>query len=166
MHYFPTNVNLDIPVSYIHDFISRNPNGWTQHKSTVSDRMTSLWYIPLWQNNKLLNKNWNPGIKTSIPKLNHSVILLKIPANNHEPPHVDGDKNPRKTAWIFPLSESYAPTRFYENDNLIDEYAGQMLLNTAKTHEVCNGEKDRYNLQICFEEDIKTVLEEHLDIIF
>ena len=41
-----------------------------------------------------------------------------------------------------------------------------MLLNTTKIHEVCNGEEDRYNLQICFEEDIKTVLKEHLDVIF
>jgi hypothetical protein len=164
MHYYPTNIELDIPHEYILEFISKN--NWTRHKSTVSNRMTSLWYTPIWQNNNLINENWNPKIKTKIPRLKHSVILLKIPAHAHEPPHVDGDKNPRKTAWIFPLSESYAPTRFYEGDNLIDEYAGQMLLNTAKIHEVCNGEKDRYNLQICFEENIETVLEEHLDIIF
>ena len=68
MHYFPTNIKLDIPVSYIHDFISRNPNAWTRHKSTVSGRMTPISYIPLWQNNNLINKNWNPGIKTKIPR--------------------------------------------------------------------------------------------------
>ena len=181
-HYYPTNVELDIPKDYIQDFISRlDDNDWINHKSTQSDRMTEIWWVPIKRPDKFqylpddhpfyklpkFHPKWDPSIDTKLAKLNYSLILLKIFANQHMKPHTDGLSNPRRTVWAFPMSGNYSSVKFYDNfdEECIGEYTGQMFLNTANIHEVDNGAEDRYNLQICFEEDIETVWAKHQNFV-
>ena len=181
-HYYPTNVELDIPKEYIYEFISKlEDSDWINHKSTKSDRMTEIWWTPIMRADKYDNlpddhfyykfPKWNPKwdqkYQTELPRLNYSLILLKIFANDHMKPHTDGLTNPRRTVWAFPLSGEYSSVKFYDNfdEDCVEEYAGQMFLNTANIHEVANGPEDRYNLQICFEHDIETVYQAHKDLL-
>lgn len=181
-HFYPTNVELDISKEYLTDYInSLTDSDWINHYSTKSGRQTEIWYSPIMRPEKfnrlpkdhyiynapLYNPKWDKNQNTKLARLNYSMILLKINANDHMPPHTDGLENPRRTCWNFPLSGDYAPVRFYDEFEgpCVAEYTGQMLLNTANIHEVENGPETRYNLQICFEDDIETVYEAHKDII-
>ena len=181
-HYYPTNVELDIDKDYLLHYISLlDDSDWINHFSTKSGRQTEIWYSPIARPEKFNNLDkshpawqaplhapkWDSTKDTKLPKLNYSLMLLKINANDHMPPHADGFQNPRRTCWNFPLSGDYAPVRFYDEFDgpCVDEYTGQMLLNTANIHEVDNGPETRYNLQICFEDEIETVYQAHKEIL-
>ena len=82
----------------------------------------------------MYNPKWDKEKNTKLAKLNHSMILLKINANDHMPPHTDGLSNPRRTCWNFPLSGEYAPVRFY------DEFEKE-LLNPVQFLPFLHGEK-------------------------
>ena len=91
------------------------------------------------------------------------MMVLKINANDHMKPHTDGLSNPRRTVWSFP---PVVTTQMLSSITILvkkagGSYNGQMLLNTAHIHEVDNGPETRYNLQICFEDDIETVYQAH-----
>ena len=177
-HYYPTNVELDIPIDYLHKFIdSLDENDWINHKSTKSGRNTEIWWVPIKRPEKfnnlpdnhmayhmpLVHPKWDTSVDTKLPKLPYSLIILKICANDHMKPHTDGLTNPRRTVWAFPLSDNYAEVKFYNNfeEESCGSYCGQMFLNTAHIHEVANGNSIRYNLQICFDADINTVIAAH-----
>lgn len=177
-HFYPMNATLDIPKDYIFKFIDKlDDNDWTNHKSTKSGRRTEIWWTPIKKAAKYYsipeghpyhtfpswNPKWDPSIGTELPKLTYTIILLKIHANDHMKPHTDGLVNPRRTIWSFPLTGSYADVKFYHNfdEESCYSYNGQMLMNTAHIHEVDNGPETRYNLQICFEDDIETVYQAH-----
>ena len=181
-HYYATNVELDIPLDYLHSYIdSLDDSDWVNHKSTKSGRDTEIWYTMIIRPEKfstlpddhmaykfpVVNQKWDPAMNSKLPQLQYSMIILKINANDHMKPHTDGQINPRKTVWSFPLSGEYAPVRFYDNfdEECTDEYTGQMFLNTANIHEVNNGPTTRYNLQICFEDDIDTVYNAHKELL-
>lgn len=177
-HYYPMSADLNIPLDYIQDFIKNvDDKYWVNHSSTQSVRDTEIWWMGLTRIEKyetlpddhhvhLMYKrhpDWDPEKVPNFINLPYSMLLLKIHANDHMKPHTDGMVNPRRTVWSFPLSGEYAPVRFYDNfdEECVDEYTGQMLLNTANIHEVENGNEVRYNLQITFEYPIDEVLEAH-----
>ena len=181
-HYYPTNVELDIDKDYLTHYIRLlDDNDWMNHYSTKSGRKTEIWYSLITRPEKLKyvpddywgyklptkHPKWDATKDTKLPRTDYSLLLLKINSNDHMPPHSDGLSNPRRTCWNFPLSGEYAPVRFYDEFDgpCIDEYTGQMLLNTANIHEVENGPETRYNLQICFEDPIQTIYDIHKDII-
>ena len=181
-HYYPTNVKLDISEQHLTSYInSLDDSDWINHLSTRTGHPTEIWYTPIIRPKQfkyvssdhpaykapLCNPKWDQSNNTKLPRLNYSMIILKINSNDHMKPHTDGFTNPRRTVWTFPLSGSYAPVRFYDNydEDPVDQYTGQMLLNTANIHEVDNGPETRYNLQICFEEDIETVYQAHEELI-
>lgn len=181
-HYYPTNVELDIDKDYILHYISiLEDKDWINHKSTKSNRQTEIWYSPVIRPEKFKyqpddywgykfptrNPKWEVEKNTKLPRTDYSILILKINANDRMPPHTDGFTNPRRTCWNFPLSGDYAPVTFYDNfdEPAVDSYTGQMLLNTANIHEVDNGPETRYNLQICFEDDIETIYQLHKDIM-
>ena len=181
-HYYATNTKLDIPLDYLHSYIENlEDKDWINHKSTKSGRNTEIWYTMIIRPEKyntlpddhmvykfpLVNPKWDTSMNSKLPRLEYSMIILKINPNDHMKPHTDGQQNPRKTVWSFPLSGEYAPVKFYDNfdEECVSEYTGQMFLNTANIHEVANGPETRYNLQICFEDDIETVYQAHKDLL-
>jgi hypothetical protein len=89
-----------------------------------------------------------------------AVYILKLRAGWDCPPHVDDEYDmPRYSSMIIPLSpvgETYMPLRYLDRDNKPIEtihYRNHgFITDTTKLHHVVNNHKDRYNIQISFEQ--------------
>ena len=120
--------------------LSYDPEGYINHKSTKSDRITNLHFKPVdFRGMKKTDKN--------------KAMLLLINSNDIEGWHIDG---PRNTVIIEPLTDNYAPCSCHDED-----VHGPLILDVKQKHAVFNNNYRRVGFQINCGMDFSTDFEDY-----
>ena len=123
--------------------LSEDPEGYINHQSTKSDRITNLHFKPVdFRGMKKTDKN--------------KAMLLLINSYDIEGWHIDG---PRNTVIIQPLTTNYAPCSCSDGD-----VNGPIILDVKQKHAVFNNETRRVAFQINCGFDFTTNLDDYKHI--